>query len=106
MIERESTLATCQNCKSKWTWKQVFKKSFTLDTGMYCSYCGRKQYVTSHSRKRSMLITMAVLTFVFIMNILFGPSTFYLILLLLSIPLIMLLYPYWIELSNKEEHLF
>jgi CXXC-20-CXXC protein len=39
-------MPTCQNCDQKWGWKQTLKKSFTLDTGMICPYCEKKQYTT------------------------------------------------------------
>ncbi|HLR52140.1 MAG TPA: TIGR04104 family putative zinc finger protein [Candidatus Avamphibacillus sp.] len=99
-------MPTCQNCKSKWSWKQTFKKSFTLDTAMTCPYCGEKQYVTSRTRNISTMITMMIITIVMLMNIFFGPSFIFVFILIGSIPFMVGLYPYWVELSNKEKPLW
>jgi len=96
-------MPTCQHCNQKWTWKQTFKKSFTLDTAMLCPYCGEKQFVTARARKRSALITMTIPLLIFI------PYFFD-----ISIPAaisiylaagagIMLIHPFFVELSSQEE---
>lgn len=41
----------CQNCHKQWSWKQTVKKMFTLDTGMICPNCGKKQLLTTQSKK-------------------------------------------------------
>ncbi|GAB4074859.1 hypothetical protein GCM10028778_23620 [Barrientosiimonas marina] len=67
---------------------QTFKKSFTLDTGMVCPYCGEKQYVTQRSRKKNAL-------YAFIAPVL--------LLLILFILIYLGVYPNLVELSNEEE---
>ncbi|GAB3803486.1 TIGR04104 family putative zinc finger protein [Virgibacillus kimchii] len=95
----------CQNCHHKWTWKQTFKKSFTLDTGMKCPNCDIKQYMTSRARKRSTSIPFIV-PLIMLGNLIFGTTYFALIALIILIPVIFGIYPFIIELSNKEEALW
>jgi len=95
----------CQNCHHKWTWKQTFKRSFTLDTGMKCPSCEEKQYMTSRARKRSTAIPFLV-PLIMLGNLIFGSSYFSLIALIIFIPFIFVLYPFIMELSNKEEPLW
>lgn len=96
-------MPTCQNCHRKWSWIQTFKKSFTLDNGMYCPYCETKQYVTPRARKKAIIIPFIVLAIVMISNMILGPSLFYLFILIGAIPLLIILYPFWIELSNENK---
>ncbi|MFA1820220.1 TIGR04104 family putative zinc finger protein [Virgibacillus oceani] len=99
-------MPTCQNCHNKWSWKQTFRKSFTLDTGIPCPYCGEKQFLTSKSRKRS---TLGILLIPFLI---FVPNFFdFSLLATLSIYagyviLFSFTYPFLIELSNREEALW
>ncbi|MFC4560194.1 TIGR04104 family putative zinc finger protein [Virgibacillus kekensis] len=96
-------MPTCQNCDQKWSWEQTCKKSFTLDTRMTCPYCGVKQYASLRTRKKTTLITLTTLSVTTFGNLFFGPSLVFVFILLGSIPLLVSLYPFWLELSNKEE---
>ena len=95
-------MPTCQNCDNKWSWKQTFKKSFTLGTGMTCPFCGVKQYITPRSRKKSSLVAF-IAPILLLSNLFFGPSLLILFVLIGSISLFLGLYPFYIEISNKEE---
>ena len=96
-------MPVCQNCHQKWTWKQTFKKSFTLDNGMYCPYCEKKQYITKASRVRSALILFLPITLLNVWNLSFGPSMIILYIWIILIPLVIGLYPFWVELSSTEK---
>lgn len=98
-------MPTCQNCHYKWSWKQTLKKSFILSEGMTCPYCEKKQYITSRARKRSTVIPFLV-PLIMLGNLIFGTSYFSLIALIILIPFIFVIYPFIIELSNKEEALW
>ncbi|WP_344701775.1 TIGR04104 family putative zinc finger protein [Salinicoccus jeotgali] len=102
----ETTMPTCQNCGSKWSWKQTFKRSFILIGGMICPYCGEKQYLTAQMRKRSTLIMPIVIFLILLGNLFFGPSYIALFAILGVIPLAAIIYPFFVELSNEEEHPF
>ncbi|MFC4024676.1 TIGR04104 family putative zinc finger protein [Oceanobacillus longus] len=54
-------MPTCENCHNKWNWRQTIKKSFTLDPGMTCPYCGKTQYQTQKSRTKSALLNAIIL---------------------------------------------
>ncbi|RPF53891.1 TIGR04104 family putative zinc finger protein [Aquisalibacillus elongatus] len=97
----------CQNCDQQWSYKQTVKKSFTLDTGMPCPYCERKQYPTAKTRKKASLLNfvplLSLLLPVFwndisgwvVLGLLLGSSIF-----------LMSVYPVMLKLSNEEEGLW
>src|SRR5690625_2784729 len=95
-------MPTCQNCNNQWSWKQAWKKTFTLDTLMICPYCGEKQYVTSKTMNRTALYTLIIITLITVISLFFGLSLVSLLLWISSIPLFSVLYPFWLELSNKK----
>ncbi len=99
-------MPTCQHCRHQWSWKQSFKKSFTLGTGMTCPYCGEKQYLAARTRKRNTIFPLIIVTLIMLGNLFFGPSSVFLFALLGFIPLFFGIYPFLIELSNEEEPLF
>lgn len=99
-------MPTCKNCHNKWSWKQTFKKSFTLIGGMTCPYCGKKQYLTARMRKRSTIIPFIIISLIMLGNLLFGPSYVALFSLLGLLPLVFIINPFFVELSNEEEPLF
>ncbi len=99
----ERDMRTCQNCHNKWSWKQTFKRSFTLGGGMICPYCEEKQYVSARMRKRGSLIPLIIIPMIMSGNLFFGPSYIALFALIGIIPLYAAMYPFFAELSNKEE---
>ncbi|MBY7143978.1 hypothetical protein KFZ56_13175 [Virgibacillus sp. NKC19-3] len=99
-------MPTCQNCHHKWSWKQTFKKSFTLGGGMTCPYCEEKQYITPRTRTRSTIITFIIIALFMLSNLFFGPSYIFFFVIISVLPLFLVTYPFFIELSNKEEPLW
>ncbi len=100
------TMPTCQNCNRTWTWKQTFKKSFTLGSAIICPYCGANQYVTTRTRKISSMITTITIAVIMLMNVLFGPSLLFFVALIAATPTYLGIYPYLVELTNQEEPLW
>ncbi|WP_010097969.1 TIGR04104 family putative zinc finger protein [Ornithinibacillus scapharcae] len=99
-------MPTCTTCHTKWSWKQTFKKSFTLDTGMTCPHCGEKQYLTSKSRKRNSF-TVFIIPLILLVSLVFDISVVLRIVLIFSAAIVMFVtYPFFIELSEKEEPLW
>lgn len=96
-------MPTCQNCHRKWTWMQTFKKAFTLDDGMYCPYCEVKQYVTPRASKKAIIIPFIILTLVMTSSLFLGPSLLFLVILIAAIPLILIMYPFLVKLSNESK---
>lgn len=96
----------CQNCHKQWSWKQTVKKMFTLDTGMICPYCGKKQFLTTESKKRAGL-TNFLTPLVMLLGVLFDLSlTTILILLAVSFFVVIASYPFLVELAEEEEPLW
>ena len=96
-------MPTCQNCNQKWGWKQTLRKSCALDIGMICPYCEKKQYTTKSTRIKNFLITFIAMSVITFWSLLFGSSFVLLFILISFVPLSVILYPFWVELSNKEE---
>ena len=99
-------MPTCQNCNQKWSWKQTFEKSFTMytDTGMNCPYCNKPQYITTGTSIKTSMFTFAALSVMTFGSLIFGFSFVIAAISISFIPLFVLLYPFWVELSNKENH--
>ncbi|WP_163970420.1 TIGR04104 family putative zinc finger protein [Oceanobacillus halotolerans] len=99
-------MPTCRNCGKEWSWKQSFKKMFTLDTAMECPYCDRKQYLTTKARKRNSLLPFLA-PLIMLLSILFDiPPSITLGMLLVTFLFIMGFSPLLMELSNEEEPLW
>lgn len=95
-------MRTCQKCNRKWTYKKTLKNSFILDNKLICPHCGEKQYVTFRTRRITFMATILIITFTLLSNLLFGPSFVLGFILIGFILLVLGLYPFWVELSNKK----
>lgn len=73
---------------------------------MTCPYCEEKQYVTARMRKRSTVIPFIIISFIMLGNLFFGPSYVFLVALLVLVPVVFVVNPFCVKLSNKEEPLF
>lgn len=98
-------LPTCKNCQETWSWKQTIKLTSTLNPAIKCPYCGKTQYQTQKSKMKISLLTIFILLPLLI-NLIFNVSAVFLLssYLILFI-LIMILYPFIVELSNTEEYI-
>ncbi|MCH4827577.1 TIGR04104 family putative zinc finger protein [Planococcus halocryophilus] len=98
-------MPTCDNCHNKWNWKQTIKRTTTLDPAIICPYCGEKQYQTKKSRTKTGFLIIIIL-FPLLLQIFFDISE---VILLSLFPIlaviVMCLYPFFIELSSREEHI-
>ena len=92
----------CKKCHNKWTWKETFKKTFTLYSDIKYPYCGETQYITQKSKLKSFLLNMIVLL-PLLLNIFFD---IHVVILLSLFPilfiLVILIHPFYIELSNTD----
>ncbi|MDG5790007.1 hypothetical protein QA612_21355 [Evansella sp. AB-P1] len=99
-------MPTCKNCKQDWTWKQTVKSGFTMDIGMKCPHCDKKQYLTSKSRKKTGLSIIAI-PFTLIIPVLFEISSIIAISIFIGTALIVFgINPILTDLSNEEEQLW
>lgn len=96
----------CQRCGEQWTWKQTVKKTFLAAGGMNCPHCHKKQYYTSRFRKMSSFVPFIIITIIMLCNLFFGPSIVCVIALIAAIPLLIIIYPFVVELSSEEEPLW
>ena len=99
-------MPSCKSCHSKWSWKQTIKKTFTAFRGMTCPNCGEKQYLTARTRRVNTAIPLIIVPLMMLGNLYSSPSYFALFALLGLIPLVFIIYPFYVELSNEEESLF
>lgn len=96
----------CQNCHKQWSWKQTVKKMFTLDTGMICPYCGKKQLLTTQSKKRAGL-TNFLTPLAMLFGVLFNLSVITIFILIIASGVIVIAaYPFLVELTEEEEPLW
>lgn len=98
-------MPTCQNCGREWSWKQTFKKMFTIDIAMDCPHCDVKQYYTTKARQRTVALTF-ITPFIILLSM-FGISLYLSVGIFLVYLILMVgIFPFLIELSNKEEPLW
>lgn len=96
----------CQKCHQQWGWMQTIRKMFTLDTSMICPHCGKKQYLTIRSKKKSNLLVF-IIPFIMLLGVLFSvPPLITLIGIVLSSVAVIGIYPLFFELANEEEALW
>ncbi|THE13054.1 hypothetical protein E1I69_09295 [Bacillus timonensis] len=99
-------MPTCQKCNKKWSWKQTLKKSFTFTNAITCPYCGEKQYITARTRKISASISFIAPILGLFLNFYSDSPHVILFIMLGFLSLFIVIYPFYLETSNKEEPLF
>ncbi|MFC3040509.1 TIGR04104 family putative zinc finger protein [Virgibacillus xinjiangensis] len=99
-------MPVCKTCDNKWSWKETYIASFTLSVGMTCPYCGEKQYLTAKSRIKSSSISF-VSPIIVLMSTFFDVSIALWLLILISYMfLIIIIIPFFYELTDEEEPLW
>ena len=99
-------MPTCKSCGEKWSWKQTFKGSFTLEPSFQCPFCEKKQYQTKKSKRKCAILPF-VAPFTFATLSFLGASLFTVVGVGIGVIILFLtIYPALIDLSNQEEHLF
>ncbi|TQS75187.1 hypothetical protein DX933_07545 [Ornithinibacillus gellani] len=96
-------MPVCENCHRKWSWKQTIRKTTTLDPAMSCPYCGEKQYQTQKSKTKIGIITACILLAMPILLLLEAPKIMMISLLPSSFIVGMLVYPFFVKISSKEQ---
>ncbi|MGJ9460661.1 TIGR04104 family putative zinc finger protein [Oceanobacillus sp. CF4.6] len=92
-------MPTCQSCGKKWTWGQTIRTIFRLK----CTYCGKRQYESASSRKKSglfALIPLLILPLNVWLDLSIGTALIFIVILS---TIIIALIPFNLELSNEEE---
>jgi len=94
-------LPKCQSCKKEWGYKESLKSTWDFGKNMNCPYCKRKQYLTAKSRKNSMMIMFFIIS---PLALFFNSSQLWgLVALVLACVVYIGIWPFIIQLSNKEE---
>ena len=99
-------MPVCDNCKTRWSWKQTLKKSFVLTTSMECPNCGKKQYLTRKSRKRIFIFNLLIISPLLIQGLFDIHGVITIALIFLFFICSILLMPLWMEVQNDEEFLW
>jgi len=96
----------CNICNHKWSWLQTAKKMMTWSPEMSCPYCEEKQYQSKKSKVKAPFLSLLILL-PFLIQAFFDVSGAVLLSLIPVLAVIIfLLYPFLVELSNKEEYPF
>lgn len=98
-------MTTCENCNNKWSWTQTIKKTTTFNPAMICPYCEEKQYQTQKSKVKIGFLTPIILLPLLIQIFFDIPSAILLSLFPVLFVIVLLIYPFLVELSNKEEYI-
>ena len=99
-------MPTCENCNNKWGWKQTVKKATTLEPAMVFPYCGEKQYQTHKSKIKGGIFTGVLVFLILLIPNLFDISVAGILgLLPILLTIILLIYPYLVDLSCTEEYI-
>lgn|SRR5690554_3747491 len=98
-------MPACENCNNKWSWKQTIKITTTLNPAVTCPYCGEKQYQTQKSKMKIGFLTAIVLLPALIQIFFEVPGAFLLGLVPVLFIIVMVLYPFLVNLSSREEYI-
>ena len=98
-------MPTCENCNNKWGWIQTIKNTTTLNPAMTCPHCKEKQYQTKKSRVKISILTSIVLLPLLIQNFYEIPNAILLSLFPVLLVIVLILYPFLVELSNREKYI-
>lgn len=96
-------MPACKNCGTKWKWSDCIKRIFTLGTAIVCPYCEQKQYLTNQSRRKMGILHMLLpllIVLPLVINISFPAA---LSIFAAAAVIIFSLYPFMMELTDKEE---
>jgi CXXC-20-CXXC protein len=100
-------MPTCQSCGEAWNWKQTLKKMFFSGNKMSCPYCNEKQYLTTKSRKLTASFNYLSSPFIILLSLMFHITPIMTLFLLIIVPLLAVgVFPFFTDLSNKEEPLW
>lgn len=101
-------MPNCQNCGQKWDWKTTFVKSIKFNSGVECPYCGKPQYVTSATRKKSSFLSFIPAPVLIFSNLIFDMNVAAFTLLAVSMfaVIFMIVFPYIIDLTSDNEPLW
>ncbi len=100
-------MPVCQNCHQKWPYSKAFRRIMWFNGGMECPHCGKKQYVTPNSRKRSASLTGVVSAVIIFGALLLDLSLPGMMILALSVFIISIfVLPSAVRLSNEDKPLW
>lgn len=68
-----------------------------------CPYCNETQYYEERFRKQSTIIPAIILALILFGNLLFGPSVYAPIAIIIFIPLMLFVTPFMMKLANEAE---
>ncbi|WP_083392048.1 TIGR04104 family putative zinc finger protein [Bacillus sp. MUM 13] len=94
----------CQNCGNEWSWYYTVKQLLTFHKSMKCNHCGKIQYERKASRYTTISFLLPLVIISIIFSIVFDLSISIVVLLSIALLIIViLLHPFSIKLSDKEE---
>jgi len=99
-------MPSCANCNKKWTYRELLKLLLSFKAEMMCPYCEARQYQSKKSQAIAPFAGLVVLLPLLLSSFIDLP-----VLLTLSlIPILaigtLLMFPFFVRLSNTEEYYF
>lgn len=98
-------MPSCQNCNCQWSWIETLKLSFKGNK--LCSNCSKRQYVSVKSRTGPYFFYMIPVVILVASGSLFDwVQVFYILSGILLVLFLLVILPFTIKLSNKQEPLW
>ncbi|SFM06925.1 cxxc_20_cxxc protein [Gracilibacillus orientalis] len=99
-------MPTCQHCHNEWSYKQTFKRLFTLDSAMTCPYCDTRQFLTKMAKRKTSILNFPAALVILLPTVVDVSIMISVFSLVLTLTVMAAIYPTLVELSNKEEFMF
>ncbi|WP_257348342.1 TIGR04104 family putative zinc finger protein [Pseudalkalibacillus decolorationis] len=92
----------CQNCNSKWTWKETIARMFLIRK-IKCPFCKQKQYLSAKARNNLSLLGILPLPLGIPLNSFGAPLLLIILIEVFLFSLVIAYMPLKMELSNENE---
>src|SRR5690625_1924747 len=95
-------MPVCTHCQYEWTWTETMKRSFTFEIGWPCPNCKKRQYPSRRAQRRYLKYTLLI-PFCFLLLLTGIPKIYTLTIFIIVAIIVLLIYPFTLELSKEEE---
>ncbi|HLS35712.1 MAG TPA: TIGR04104 family putative zinc finger protein [Bacillota bacterium] len=95
-------MPVCTHCQYEWTWTETMKRSFTFEIGWPCPNCKKRQYPSRRAQRRYLKYTLLI-PFCILLLLTGIPKIYTLTIFIIVAIIVLLIYPFTLELSKEEE---
>lgn len=93
----------CTHCAYKWSWDKLLANMLIPKMYLHCPDCGKKQYFTAKSRKKTTYLTAIIPAALVLVTYLKVPTLLYVLILSAAAFLVACLLPFLAEFTDKED---